>query len=256
METTQLKGKEYRIFPLFEALFIGFSVFFAIFFTTYFIYHHALNAQKGEIKEGLLRTAQVVATFIDGDQHKLFTDANQEQTDSYKTSIRPFEAALKADRSIKYLYTAIIKDNKVYFILDPTPEGDADGDGVDDKAHIMDEYTEASSEIIQALKHQKVVVSEEPYSDRWGSFVSGYIPFYDSKGDFSGVLGIDIEAKNYFERLAPIKRATTRTMVAGFFIAFLIGSVVWFTRNFGLVVNEKRLAAYEKFMSDQNEKAE
>ena len=120
----------------------------------------------------------------------------------------------------------------------------------------MDEYTEASSEIIQALKHQKVVVSEEPYSDRWGSFVSGYIPFYDSKGDFSGVLGIDIEAKNYFERLAPIKRATTRTMVAGFFIAFLISSVVWFTRNFGLVVNEKRLAAYEKFMADQNKKAE
>jgi sensor histidine kinase regulating citrate/malate metabolism len=116
----------------------------------------------------------------------------------------------------------------------------------------MDEYTEASSEIKQALRNQEIVVSEQPYSDRWGSFVSGYIPFYDKSGNFSGVLGIDIEAKNYFERLAPIKRATTRTMVAGFFIAFLIASLVWFTRNFGLVVNQKRLDAYERIIAKQS----
>ena len=122
------------------------------------------------------------------------------------------------------------------------PEGDADGDGVDDKAHIMDEYSEATEDMILALKEQKVVVSKAPYQDRWGSFVSGYIPFYDNQGQFVGVLGIDIEASNYFMRLAPIQRATTRTMVVGFFIAFLIASLVWFTRRFGLIINQKRLA--------------
>lgn len=241
MNKPVLEGREYRINPLAEALFIGCCVFFAITFTTYFIYFHALNAQKGEIREGLMRTAQVAATYIDGEAHKTFTDRSQEQTDAYKQAIKPFEKALSADDSIKYLYTGVLKGDKVYFILDPTPEGDADGDGVDDKAHIMDEYSEATDDMVTALKEQKIVVSKEPYQDRWGSFVSGYIPFYDDKQQFVGVLGIDIEASNYFMRLAPIKRATTRTVVVGFFIAFLIASLVWFTRRFGLVINRKRL---------------
>ncbi len=241
-------SKEYKIHPLAEALFIGICVFFAITFTTYFIYFHALNAQKGEIREGLMRTAQVVATYIDGDTHKTFKDRSQEQGEAYKRAIAPFERALTADDSIKYLYTGILIEDKVFFVLDPTPEGDSDGDGVDDKAHIMDEYSEATDDMITALKEKRVVVSKEPYQDRWGSFVSGYIPFYDSNNEFVGVLGIDIEASNYFMRLAPIKRATTRTMVVGFFIAFLIASLVWFTRRFGLVINQKRLAlvAYVK----------
>jgi len=241
MDNNNFKGKKYQIYPLPEALFIGFGVFFAIFLTTYFIYFHALNAQIGEIKEGLLRTAKIVTTFIDGDKHTIFKNRSQETSKDYLDAIRPFQAVLDADETIKYLYTGILKDGKVYFILDPTPTGDADGDGVDDKAHIMDEYPEASKEMISALEGEQIVISKEPYTDRWGSFISGYIPFYDSNGSFIGVLGIDIQASNFFERLAPIKRATVRTMVSGFFIAFLIASLVWFTRNFGLRINHKRL---------------
>jgi hypothetical protein len=245
-------GKHYRIFPLTEAMIIGLGVFFAIFVTTYFIYHYSLNALKEEIKEGLVRSAKIVASTIDGNAHKQFTHTDQEQESLYINAIRPFEKALQADSSIKFLYTVILKDDQVYFILDATPEGDADGDGVNDKAHIMDAYPEASIDVITALKEGRVVVSEEPYTDRWGSFISGFIPFYTSSGEMAGVLGIDIEAKNYFARLAPIKRATVRTMVAGFFIAFIIASLVWFTRNFGKVINRKRL----EVISAQNESAQ
>ncbi len=41
---------------------------------------------------------------------------------------------LKTDRIIEYLHTAIMEDNKVYSILDATSSGDADNDGVVDKA--------------------------------------------------------------------------------------------------------------------------
>jgi sensor histidine kinase regulating citrate/malate metabolism len=133
-----------------------------------------------------------------------------------------------------------MKNEKVYFILDATPEGDADNDGIDDKAHIMDEYPEASAEMLKALKSNEVVVTDEPVSDQWGSFMSGYVPMINSNGESVGVLGIDIKAENYFTRLKPIKRATTRAMVLGFFISFLVASLVWFTRRFGLVINKKR----------------
>jgi len=238
---------EYHFYPLMEAVIIGLAVFLAIFSTTYFIYRHALAAQKGEIREGLVRTGKVLAAFVDGDAHKNFVSPDQEQTDAYKQALLPFQQVLKADSSIAFVYTAIMKDGKVHFILDPTPSGDSDGDGIDDKAHIMEEYTEAREDIIRALEEKIMVTSQEPYTDRWGSFVSGYIPFYDSDGRFVGVLGIDIDSTNYFARLAPIKRATIRSMVTGFFIAFLVSSAVWFMRNFSKVINRSRLAIHREY---------
>jgi sensor histidine kinase regulating citrate/malate metabolism len=243
--------KPYRIYPLSEGILIGSFVFFAIFLTTYFIYHYALDAQKGEIKEGLLRTAKVVGAFIEPDVHQTLS-AGQEGSEAYLQQIKPLEEALKADDSIEYLYTAILDKEKVYFILDATPAGDVDEDGVEDKAGIMEEYPEAGKEIIQALTNKEIVISETPYTDRWGSFLSAYLPLLNSNGEMVAVLGIDIEASQYFSRLEPIKRATTRTMVIGFFISFLVGSIVWFTRNFGLKINNKRKELADEFSAKSN----
>ncbi len=241
-----IQVREYRIYPLFEAIVIGLGAFTVIALTTYFIFYHALEAQKGEIREGISRTASVLSRYVDVEKHKTFVDRKQEKTAAYRQALQPFELALEADPTIVFIYTGILKNDKVYFILDPTPEGDADGDGVDDKAHIMDEYPEVSEEMVTALKEQKIVVSEEPYTDRWGSFVSAYAPFYDKNKKFAGVLGLDISADTYFERLAPIKRATIRAFVAGFFISFLMGIVTWFTRNFAAIINYSRLRIINK----------
>lgn len=226
--------------PLPEAIIISITIFAAIFFTTYFIYQHALYAQVSELKEGLIRTAKVIATTIDGDAHKTFTQRSQENTPEYKHAILPMAKALKADDTLSYVYTIILKNSKPYFILDPTPTGDADHDGVDDKSHIMQVYKDADEEMMQALTQHIAHVMKHPERDAWGTFLSAYAPFYDSKGSFVGIVGVDITADNYFARLAPIKRATIRTMVTGFFISFLIGSLVWFTRNFSLQLNNKR----------------
>lgn len=246
-EADSHQAAEYRIYPLAEAVFVGLSIFIAIFLTTLFIFFHALDAKKGEIREGLTRTGSVLAEFIDGDLHRTITSRADEETEAYRKALVPFERALNADPSIAFVYTGILEDDKVYFILDPTPSGDSDGDGIDDKAHVMDVYPEASEEMLRALRDQEIVISEEPYTDRWGSFVSGFVPFYDSNNEFVGVLGIDIEAKNYFQRLAPIKRATIRAIVTGFFIAFLIAALVWFMRNFSREINARRLALIDDY---------
>lgn len=190
-------AKTYRIYPLAEAVSIGIGTFICIFITTYFIYHYAITAQKGEIKEGLLRTAKVVSTAINTDVLETFVSPDQQTSVEYKNALIPLEKTLIADDTIEYLYTALMRDNKVYFILDATPAGDADGDGVEDKAFIMDEYSEAGAEIIQALNEQIVVISEEPYTDRWGSFMSGFIPLYNSQGKCSALIKQDTSIMEY-----------------------------------------------------------
>jgi hypothetical protein len=245
---------EYRFYPLTEAILISVVVFFAIFITTYFIYFHTLNAQKGEIREGLLRTAAVGASFVDGDAHAQFISPNQEQSAEYAKAILPLKKILVADSTIAYVYTLVLKNDKVYFVLDPTQSGDKNGDGVDDKSHIMQEYPEASPIVVLALKKHLRIAEKEPYQDRWGSFISAYVPVYDSHGKFVCILGVDIRADNYFERLAPIRRATIRAMVTGFFVSFLIGALIWFTRNFSKIMNRSRHNIYEKYIHLKSDK--
>ena len=243
---------EYRFYPIAEAILIGLSVFFAILVTTYFIYFHALNAQKGEIREGLLRAGAVGASFVDGEAHRQFISRDQEQSAAYKKAIQPLINTLQSDPSIAYVYTLVMKDNKVYFVLDPTPPGDKDGDGIDDKSHIMQEYAEASPLVVRALKEHVRISENEPYRDRWGSFMSAYIPVYDQHEIFVCILAMDIRADNYFERLEPIRRATIRAMVTGFFISFLIGAMVWFTRNFSKIMNRSRHKIYTDYQALKN----
>jgi hypothetical protein len=240
-QSIQMYAENYRFYPLTEALLIGSVTFIAIFLTSYFIFYHALEAQKDEIREGLVRAVQAMTTTIDPQLHRTFIHKEQEETEAYQNAIKPFAQILALNEQIKFIYTAILKNNKIYFILDPTPKGDADGDGVEDSVDIMQEYDDPSGLLGEALRTQRTVVTKEPYTDQWGTLFGAYVPFYDDNGNFVGVLGMDITADKYFKRLMPIKRATIRAIVAGFFIAFVIGSLVWFTRNFSSIVNRNRL---------------
>ena len=109
---------KYWFYPLTEAIIIGVVSFCAIFLTTYFIYFHTLNAQKGEIREGLLRTGAVCASFVDGDGHSQFISQDQEQTAAYARALQPLKNTLKADSTIAYVYTLVMKNDKVFFVLD------------------------------------------------------------------------------------------------------------------------------------------
>ncbi|WP_076790555.1 cache domain-containing protein [Chlorobium sp. KB01] len=243
---------EYRFYPLAEAIVIGVVAFCAIFITTWFIYYHTLNAQKGEIREGLLRSGSIGALFVNGDIHRQFTVRNQEESEAYIKALEPLRKIMQTDSTVAYVYTLVMKNNKVYFVLDPTPTGDRDHNGIDDKSHIMDPYPDATQLVLRAFREQKKVVAQEPYTDSWGSFLSAYIPVYDSRHQFVCLLGIDIRADNYQERLAPIRRATIRAMVTGFFVSFLIAALVWFMRNFSKIMNHSRHKIYEDYMRLKN----
>ncbi|MCB1607576.1 MAG: hypothetical protein KDI71_11425 [Xanthomonadales bacterium] len=255
-----LKPVNYRIFPLREAVAVGTIVFLAIFFTTYFIYARALEAQKSEIRQSLLRTASVVRTLIDASEHRQFTKPEDEFTEAYDRAMAPLIAAKKADPQITYLYTAILgpEDGKVYFIYDVTPTP-TDPNVEDTSVGVMQEYEEAAQnpQIMQALQEQTTVVSEDFYFDQWcrDGCISGYVPLFDQDQRFYGVLGLDIQSPDYFRRLEPIYRATVRAMVTGFFIAFITGSMIWFLRRFILIVNQRRFLLYQRAIGAEQKQA-
>ena len=181
------------------------------------------------LKGDLISSAQVMATTVDPAIHATFHDRAQEQTDSYQQQIARFtrlRPAVDPNRMIKFIYTCVKKGDVIHFILDDTPEGDADHDGVDDKSHIMEPYTEAPDTLKQVFIDHLPKVSATPYTDKWGTFLSGYAPVYDTGHKLVAVVGVDIAMTEYDLELSSLKMVAWLGVIGAFSIAMLAAVVM------------------------------
>nr|WP_321981603.1 PDC sensor domain-containing protein [uncultured Cohaesibacter sp.] len=227
--------------PKLEAAILSCLVVSLICFLAFLIYSKSVDVLEKEIKIGLLSNVSAAATTIDGDLHKTFDQSTARDDPDYLSAITPLEQIRQAATNVRYIYTNILIGDDVFFILNPSPQNDNDGDGQpDEPPALMERYDDAAPELIEALKFQKKVVSD-PYTDKWGTFISAYAPFYDAKGDFVGVLGMDLQLDDFYKRIHPIRQAFEKTAFIVVFIGLIIGLLTWLSRK------------HTAFLSHQNE---
>ena len=215
-----------NIRPKLEATLTALISIALIFFSTFLAYDKSIKSLKKEIKIGLQSNVMAAATTINGDLHPLFEEKTMSRSDSlYKSQNEPLELIRDKSIDIKYIYTNILREDKVYFILNPSPQDDGSPPPA-----LMDPYVDYSSALLKALKEQKSTVSDI-YEDEWGSFISAYAPFYNSKGEFVGTLGMDLELDNFYKRLEPINIAFEKTLIIIIFIGLIIGLFIWYIRR-------------------------
>lgn len=230
-----MKKKRLHIHPLAEGISIFAISLITMSVCIYFIYARSLNALQEEIKEGLVRTVSSAATTINGDLHKKFRSMAQKHDPEYVEFLKKLEAIRVASKHVRYLYTNIMVNGKIYFIANPSPQNDNDGDGKPDEApQLMDPYPDAGEALKKALTNKTTEVDMQPYTDIWGTFYSAYAPFYTRNGDFVGTMGMDLELKGFNERLEPVKISTKRAYIAAIVLAILSGTAVWIFRSITL----------------------
>lgn len=214
---------------------------------------HLTMTRKAEdsMRNSLRRAALACALTIDPEVHASLTEAAQQGSPPYEEAcdrLRQAKEAMQGPEKFHFVYTCVLRDEKVYFILDPTPAGDSDGDGVDDKSHLMDPYPEADPEMISTLKTGEVVVMKEPESDRWGTFLSGYAPISDATGKVIALVGVDMELSFYENEIHDIKLATLFAALGLLLVSTLVGYGVWH--------HEKRMHAAIIRLEDKTEAAQ
>ncbi len=182
------------------------------------LYQLALDALQSEVRDNLIRAAQMAATVVDADGHRQFRSRAQEQGRVYQSAVQALEKVRVAARDIRFIYTCVLVSNRVHFVLDPTPSGDADRDGMDDKFHVMQLYEQPSAQLLVALRAARAGADSQPYKDAWGTFISGYAPFFGKDGKLSGVVGVDLDAARFVQRMGGLRRAAW----AGTFLALVL----------------------------------
>lgn len=170
---------------------------------------HVRNLIQQSIREKLHAAVGIGALQINGDIHSRIIRSEDCSTASYQTVFRQLEAIRKITADIKNVYTIRQSaDGGAFFVVDADPK-------VKERAAVGHRVIEITPAIREAFATKNSIVVENSYfTDEWGTFVSGFAPFYTSAGVFEGLLGMDVMAQ------------TVRTHQLNNILAILITSLV------------------------------
>jgi signal transduction histidine kinase/ActR/RegA family two-component response regulator len=204
------------------------------------LWRSSVQSLQTQLNDEMARLATVAAGLVDPDLHRTFTDPSQMNSEEYARAVAPLRRFREHAPGVKYVYTAIRVGEEVHFILDAAEPGDHDGDGNEDQAAINEVYDDCEETIHLAFGVDGApgvaTASPEPYSDEWGTFITGYAPIHDRDGNVIAVVGVDMTADRYIERLAMAQSRTLWGLVPAGVVSIAIGLAAFALRRHTLAL--------------------
>lgn len=176
-----LRWKLIAAIILFGTLVTG--ILSALLFTT------TREQMREDFRQRLRDVVGVAALAIEVETHQRLLEPGQEGSAAYNGVKRTLQAIQARADDIHFVYTMRGgADGEIVFVVD----AETDPEKI---AHLGEVYTDASDFLKANFAALRQPVAEtEFYTDRWGTWLTGYAPFFDSAGGRAGVLGIDIAA--------------------------------------------------------------
>jgi signal transduction histidine kinase/CheY-like chemotaxis protein len=217
--------------PIRDGLIGGLILWCASTLPIWLFHHQAVSALKDQLVEVLVMASRDACALVDINSLKNLQDSGQEATSTYRSIAEPLRQWRLNHPAFAFVYTCTLRHDSVFFVVDPTPAGDADGDGVEDHSPLWSHYSEAPAELKVALMQGREIVNAQPYSDAWGTFVSAYAPMVLPSGEVVGVLGVDLRANDYAARLSSLMHAFVMNLAVGLVMACAAGVFIFFHRR-------------------------
>ena len=219
------------IHPVRDGVVSGLVVFLVASLSLVTVYLRSTDAVRTQVRRNLVALAQVAASTVDGDLHQTLRSAEQENSAAYRQAVESLRRLRERAPEIKFVYTVTLVHDQCYFVLDPTPPGDADGDGVDDHSYLMQPYPDADPQMLEVLRHGGSLATSQPYHDLWGTFVSGYAPILDRAGQQVGAVGVDLSVDRYDRELAAVRWIALGGLGLALGVSCAIGILVYLARQ-------------------------
>lgn len=184
---TRLSTRLSLSFALFAILLVG--------IITYTNYQNTRSQLHEDIRARLRDAVAIGTQQIDGDKHALLTEPTQEGSAIYLQIKKVLQGIRDAGTEIRFVYTMRQDEQgNIIFIVD-AEESEAD------ISHLGDIYDDASDLIKDSFSSlNQPIVEEDFYTDKWGTWLTGYAPFYRTDGQREGVVGMDISASEVIAR--------------------------------------------------------
>jgi len=163
---------------------------------TYFsTYNEAKKALKETVREELTEVVGIASTQVKGDilKRMLLLKSGDEETTEYKEIAGFLLGLRKNSKDLANFYVLRREGDKMFFLVD-----DAYLETPDDFAKIGEEYTAYDEALIHGFT--AATASPEFYTDKWGTFLSGYAPLKDETGNTVAIIGVDMAVEKVLDK--------------------------------------------------------
>jgi len=155
----------------------------------------------------------------------LLTPANYSD-ELYARALKPLVRFHSANHNIFYLYTMVDRDGVPYFVLDTAASPDLRTDRQLRASAYMERFDlrkEYEDDWLDQIASGKTYVTPNFEQDEYGDFLTAHAPIYDSKGRYSGFVGVDFDLQYYFAQEARFRAIAIGSLVAALILALMIG---------------------------------
>ncbi len=172
-------------------LFIGFSVILTAVISSSIYYVQYSNEIDNGINSRLTQGSNVVSKIIDLSRLKdLYKEGGVDSEYHVGTLKRMYE--IQEIFNFKFLYVLEVKGDKYNFVFD-TANYKQNKDYKAEDVTFLQDYKDRPDEVVTAHKTGGLVITKEPYSDKWGTYLSAFLPVKDEAGNVHAIVGADYD---------------------------------------------------------------
>jgi hypothetical protein len=211
------------------------------------------QARLEVLRSHVSAVARLAASVVDGDLHRQLLDPANKTPELYARTLAPLVRFHAAYPEIFYVYTMCEKKGQSYFVVDTAAESDKLN-----SPHelVPSEYMEPFNQIdaeadpdwLQRIAAGETYVYPTFQRDKYGTFLSGHAPIYDSQGRYSGFVGVDFDLQYYLAQEASFRAISIGTLTAAVLLALLIG---YLAARFHFDVNDRIEHEYRASIRDE-----
>lgn len=213
---------------LYEALGVASATFMVTVAAIFGLWTATSSMMRRDFGDRLTDLAVVAAQQVDPDLHRALRDPAQLNGPEYERAVAPLRRMRLALPDVRYIYTMVrTADGVVHFVLDAAEPGDHDGDGIEDQSGLWEVYEDREPAMLTVLgdgfRPGHAAATNEPASDKWGTFMTGWAPLIDRAGRQYGILGVDVEASRYVSHLQQARFWSWIGLVPAMLLTVLFG---------------------------------
>ncbi len=160
----------------------------------------AYQTQIAAIRSELEQLAKVAAITVNADLHHTLRSPIQMGSEAHLKTLQPLVDFHKATRDLFYVYTAISDGDKIRIILDTSYLHRVKGDNLPADP-IGKIYQNEDPDFAQAFRERRLISNRTPMPDGPVWVISGYAPILRPNGEFEGIVGLDMNAVQFRQRL-------------------------------------------------------
>ena len=178
------------------------------------------RALLDDLRRSLGQIATTTAALIDADTHERIVAEGRATPAQYEAAARPLTVLLRSNPDLRFAYSAIVRGNTMYYVLD--------ADAKDDPSVIVEANRDPPLPgQMQVWQSRQLTIEQAPTPNSWGVGIRAYAPIRNQWGRMVAFVGVTMRAERYAAAVRDLRSTAAFGATVAILLALTSGFASW-----------------------------